>query len=148
MSISFWTTRLFNGMPTYLISMQYNDILVSKLDKVFMLFTSSYGIYFLLFAGFIFDESNEIRYMGCYYAALAFTLSSYFIIILQVGHTSSIFIGYGSLSGVCYFDLSKKYKWGLYYALFLALNISNHLQVILFSNDYSFCSYLFHNSVY
>jgi len=66
-------------------------------------------------------------------AALAFTLSSYFIIILQVGHTSKLHaVGYMApyLASVILI-YQKKYKWGALLAtLFLALNIrSNHLQV-------------------
>lgn len=132
---AFWTTRLFSGMPTYLISMQYNDILVSKLDKVFMLFLHPHmGYIFLLFAGFLFlMKVMKLDTWVAIIAALAFTLSSYFIIILQVGHTSKLHaIGYMApyLASVILI-YQKKYKWGaLLAALFLALNIrSNHLQV-------------------
>jgi hypothetical protein len=132
---AFWTSRLFSGMPTYLISMRYNDILVSKLDKVFTLFLHPHmGYIFLLFAGFLFlmkvlKFDNWISII----AALAFTLSSYFIIILQVGHTSKLHaIGYMApyLASVILI-YQKKYKWGALLAtLFLALNIrSNHLQI-------------------
>lgn len=94
---AFWTSRLFSGMPTYLISMRYNDILVSKLDKVFTLFLHPHmGYIFLLFVGFLFlMKVLKLDTWISIIAALAFTLSSYFIIILQVGHTSKLHaIGY------------------------------------------------------
>lgn len=132
---AFWTSRLFSGMPTYLISMRYNDILVSKLDKVFTLFLHPHmGYIFLLFVGFLFlMKVLKLDTWISIIAALAFTLSSYFIIILQVGHTSKLHaIGYMApyLASVILI-YQKKYKWGALLAtLFLALNIrSNHLQI-------------------
>ncbi|MBK6934761.1 MAG: hypothetical protein IPH17_06800, partial [Bacteroidales bacterium] len=113
----------------------YNDILVSKLDKVFTLFLHPHmGYIFLLFVGFLFlMKVLKLDTWISIIAALAFTLSSYFIIILQVGHTSKLHaIGYMApyLASVILI-YQKKYKWGALLAtLFLALNIrSNHLQI-------------------
>jgi len=86
---AFWTTRLFSGMPTYLISMRYNDILVSKLDKVFTLFyILIWDIFSIICWIFIFNESDEIRHVGCHYCCF----SIYIIKLFYYNFTSRTYL--------------------------------------------------------
>jgi len=130
-----WTNSMFGGMPAWQISVNYSGNLIKYVDKILSL-----GLYyptnyvFLYFLGFfilllVLRVNPWVSIAG----AIAFALSSYFFIILGVGHTSKAHaIGYMApvLAGII-LTFRGKYLWGgILTAIALALEIiSGHLQI-------------------
>ena len=130
-----WTNSMFGGMPAWQISVNYSGNLIKYVDKILSL-----GLYyptnyvFLYFLGFfilllVLRVNPWVSIAG----AIAFALSSYFFIILGVGHTSKAHaIGYMApvLAGII-LTFRGKYLWGgILTATALALEIiSGHLQI-------------------
>ncbi|HML84889.1 MAG TPA: hypothetical protein PKE52_07005 [Bacteroidales bacterium] len=85
-----WTNSMFGGMPAYQISTYYPSNLMKKVDQVFRLGLPVPADYvFLYFVGFFFllivlGINPWVAIAG----ALAYGLSSYFLIILEAGHNS------------------------------------------------------------
>lgn len=136
-----WTNSMFGGMPAYQISVIYANNILVYIDKVFQLFLPRpIGILFLYFLGFyILLSSLRIQPWLSFLGALCFGLSTYFFIILEVGHnTKAHAISYmaPALSGLIY--LFRKQKDNIYNKsfgflmsfLFLGLHLrANHLQI-------------------
>lgn len=132
---AFWTGTMFSGMPTTQISMLHpNNVLffVNKLITLFLPYFMSYV--FLYFIGFFFlQRILKINEWLSILGALAFTLSSYFLMILEVGHNSKAHaIGFmAPFIASMYLSYRGKY-WlgGLLAAVTLGLEImANHLQI-------------------
>ena len=130
-----WTNSMFGGMPSFQISIAYPKNLVRQIDKVLGLglphpintiFKSMIGFYILLI---ILRVPWEYSIAG----AIAFSLSTYFIIILQAGHnTKAIACAYmaPTIGGVILAYRGRIMLGGVITALFFSLNIAaNHLQV-------------------
>ena len=136
-----WTNSMFGGMPAYQISVLHPNNILVYIDKFFQLYLPRpIGIMFLYFIGFyIFLLSLKIKPHLSILGALAFGLSSYFFIIIEVGHnTKAHAIAYmaPALSGMIY--TFKKTNKGILYKisgfflsfLFLGLHLrANHLQI-------------------
>lgn len=134
-----WTNRMFGGMPTFQINIIYPENIFMYLNYVFTLFMPrSSGFLFLYFVGFYFliytiTKDNWIAFFG----ALAYSLSTYFIIIIQAGHTNkALAIGYIApiIAGI-FITYRGKYLLG---ALITAIFAGTHV----FSNHYQITYYL------
>lgn len=133
---SSWTGSMFSGMPTYTISTQGGPVnFLTYLTRPFewigggdagVLFFSLLSCYVLML---ILGASLPVAILS----AVAFSFSSYSIIILQAGHiTKAWAMAYMPLI-LGGFLLVLKQKWfigGFVFALFLALQLkSNHAQI-------------------
>ncbi len=87
-----WATRVFSGMPAYLISTDWNDEAVVGLKKILSLFLTHpiCNIYLCLICYYILLLSFRVRPYLSIAGALAFGLSSYMIIGLSAGHNARI----------------------------------------------------------
>ncbi|MCX7696949.1 MAG: YfhO family protein [Bacteroidales bacterium] len=132
---AFWANNVFSGMPTYQITIKHWGNLFLHVDKALTLFLPFFmGIIFLIFTGFyLFTRWLKMNHSAALLGALAFTLSSYFFIILAVGHNSKAHaIAYMVPYLISVFFLYRgKYLLGtLLTAAILALELScNHVQV-------------------
>ena len=136
-----WTNSMFGGMPAYQISVFHPNNILIYIDHFFQLYLPRpIGIMFLYFIGFyIFLLSLKIKPDLAILGSLAFGLSSYFLIILEVGHnTKAHAISYmaPAIAGMIY--TFRKVNGTLLYKipgffisfLFLGLHLrANHLQI-------------------
>lgn len=130
-----WAGNMFSGMPAYMISVrQKNNIARDLVDVLTLYLPRPVNMLFLYFVGFfilmlILQRNIWLAVFG----AIAFALSSYFIIILEAGHnTKALAIGLmPPLFGGIYLLFRKKLLAGfLITTLFTAMQISvNHLQI-------------------
>ncbi len=130
-----WTNSMFGGMPAWQISVEYVGNQMSKLDRIIQLgLPRPDDLVFLYFLGFfilllVLDVDPWLSIVG----AIAFAMSSYFFIILGVGHTSKAHaIGYMApvLAGIILTMRGKFWKGGLLTSIALALEIlAGHLQI-------------------
>ncbi len=85
----YWTNAVFGGMPTYLLGADFPLNVPGKIMKVFAGFPRPVGNLFMYFLGFlILMWALRVPPIKAVAGALAFSLSTYLIIILQVGHFS------------------------------------------------------------
>ncbi|HVA98492.1 MAG TPA: YfhO family protein [Bacteroidia bacterium] len=130
-----WTNSLFGGMPAYQISVLYPADLVSYIDNIFsfgipypasLLLLYMIGFYILLITLGI---DTWLSVVG----SVAFAFSSFFFIVIDVGHNSEAHaIGYMApvLAGFILVFRKEYWKGGILTALFLALELyCNHLQI-------------------
>ena len=131
-----WSGNMFSGMPTYLTSaVRYDGNIIHYLNKAFKLWlphpASTLFAYFLGF--YILLLCLKINPWLSVLGAIAFAFSSYFIIIIEAGHTSKSYaIGYmAPILGGMILLLRGKLKLGfLLIAIFTAAQIYvNHLQI-------------------
>ena len=87
-----WATRIFGGMPAYLVSLDWSDGVVVGMKKVLSLFLPHpvCNIYLSLICYYIMLLSFRVRPYLAIAGALAFGLSSYMIIGLSAGHNARI----------------------------------------------------------
>jgi hypothetical protein len=131
-----WTNSMFGGMPAYQISVKHPEPVIGPIDKFLKLGSKGgLGKFFLYMIGFyILMMSLKLDYRIAIFGALAYGLSTYLIIILEVGHNSkAVALGYAPavLAGFIMLFRNKQYLWGtVVTALFLGLQIKgNHPQV-------------------
>lgn len=130
-----WTNSMFGGMPAFQISTRWSGNLLHYIDKIFTLgLPSIAGLFFLYFIGFFFlllvlDVNPWLSIGG----AIAFALSSFFLIIIEVGHNSQAHaIGYmAPVFAAFILTLRGKHLLGgALTALFLSLELNtNHPQI-------------------
>src|SRR5436305_825590 len=92
-----WTNSMFGGMPAYQISMVYHNNLLKYVDKIFSLWLPHpIHLVFIYMLGFyILVVVLGIDVWLAIAGAIAFAFSSYFFIIIEVGHNSKAHaIGY------------------------------------------------------
>ncbi|PLX22868.1 MAG: hypothetical protein C0599_05420 [Salinivirgaceae bacterium] len=122
-----WTNRLFGGMPAYLISvklknnlfMYVNDILQIGQRPASYVFIALLSFYLALLA---FGVNPWLSMTG----AIAYAFSSYYFIILGVGHmTKAVAIAYlpGVIAGVYHTYQKKMWVGAAMTALFLGLQL-------------------------
>lgn len=85
----YWTDRAFGGMPTYQLSTYYPNDYIKKVDSVLRFLPRPADYLFLYFIGFfalllVLKVDWKLAVIG----SLAFGFSTYFIIILGVGHNA------------------------------------------------------------
>lgn len=130
-----WTNSMFGGMPAYQISVYYPNNLFLYVDKALTLgLPHPANLVFLYFLGFFFLlRVLKVDPWLCIGGAMAFTLSSYFFIILEAGHnTKAHAIGYMApvLASMIIAYRGKYLLGGLLMALTLGLELyCNHLQI-------------------
>jgi hypothetical protein len=130
-----WTGRMFSGMPTYQISSVNDGNIYYIIDKFIKLgMPRSSGFFFLYFLGFfILLRSLKKDVWLSLLGASAFALSTYFIIIIQAGHTSKAHaIGYIApiIAGMLMTYRGKYLAGGILTALSAGLHImANHFQI-------------------
>jgi len=131
-----WTNSMFGGMPAYQISVVYGGNLMWKAYQFCKLglsrpldFTLLYmaGFYLLLLS---FRVNPWLAMVG----AVAYGFSSYYIIILEAGHTSkayaAAYMAPVLASLVFAFKQQKKWLGVALFAFFFSLElVANHLQV-------------------
>lgn len=130
----YWTNAAFGGMPTYQLGAQFPHNYIKKLDRVIRFLPRPADYLFLYFIGFyLLLCSLKLDYKIAVLGALAYGFSTYFIIILGVGHNAKAHaLGYMPviLAGIVWaFD--KKYWLGFSVtALGMALEVvANHVQM-------------------
>jgi len=130
-----WTNSMFGGMPTYPISTEYPTNLVQYIfNALLKLLPFPCSIFFLYCLGFyillkVLEVDSWISIIG----SLAYGFSSYFFIILAVGHNSkAVAIAYMApvLAGVILSFKGKRLKGAVLTAIALALELySDHPQI-------------------
>jgi len=130
-----WTNSMFGGMPAYQVSVSYDKTIANYLDTIFKagLPPPAKIVFLYLIGFFILLRILRINVWLSVAGAIAFAFSSYFFIILEVGHnTKAEAIGYMPMVlGGIILAYRGKYLWGgILTALFLSLQIkSNHPQI-------------------
>jgi len=132
-----WTNSMFSGMPGVQISNGNSGYaILNQIHNILTLYLPAPASYlFLYFMGFyILSLALKIKPKIAILGAVAYGLSSYFIVILQAGHnTKALAIGYAPLvlAGFIWSYRSKKMLFPLALsALFMAIEIKvNHLQI-------------------
>ncbi len=146
-----WTNSMFGGMPAYQISVNHPQPFLRAIDKIFKLGSKGgLGTVFLYMLGFyILMMALKIDPLLGAIGAIAFAFSSYFFIIIEVGHNSKAFaLGYmpAVLAGFVMLFRNKQYLWGtIVTALALGLQImSNHPQITYYTLIALLCIGLFY----
>ncbi len=132
---AYWAGTMFGGMPVYQITIQHVGNLFLQVDKLLTLYMPFFmGYIFLAFVGFFFMvEVLKINKWAALAGAIAFALSSYFMIVLQAGHNAKAHaMAYMApyLIAIYLTYRGKFLKGGLLAAVVLALELScNHIQI-------------------
>ncbi len=130
----YWTNSAFGGMPTFQLGAQYPHHYVKNLDRAIRFLPRPADYLFLYFIGFyILLTCLKVDFRLAILGSLAFGFSTYFIIILGVGHNAKAHaLGYlPILLGGILLVFRKKYFWGFVLtAVAMALEIAaNHYQM-------------------
>ncbi len=130
----YWNDRVFGGMPTYQLGAKYPHNYIKKIDLALRFLPRPADYLFLYFVGFfILLLSLKINPLLAFVGSLAFGFSTYFIIIIGVGHNAKAHaIGYMPLvlSGVLLVFKHKYVKGGLLFCIAMALElVANHYQM-------------------
>lgn len=124
----YWTGTVFGGMPTYLLGTDFPYNLPGKVSKIWNLLPKPLNYLIIYFTGFlVLMWVMGIRKWPALIGAFGFTLSTYMIIILQVGHfAKAAAIAYfpWMLAGVLLIVERKKYALG-----FVLLSLATALEV-------------------
>jgi hypothetical protein len=130
-----WTNSLFGGMPATQISVLYKWNLLKHVEKVIKLsLPHPVNVFFIYMLGFyIFLLCLRVNPWLSLVGALAYGFSSYFFIIIEVGHNSkAMAMAYmaPSLGGFLMILRSRKMLGCAIFTLFASFQISsNHPQV-------------------
>lgn len=130
----FWTNSAFGGMPTYQLGAKYPNDFVGALDDVIRFLPRPADYLFLYFLGFyVLLLALRNKPLEAFFGALAFGFSTYFIIILGVGHNAKAHaIGYMPfvVAGVLLVFQKRYWLGGILTMLATALEINaNHFQM-------------------
>lgn len=130
----YWTNSAFGGMPTYQLGARYPHHYVKDLDRLIRFLPRPADYLFLYLLGFyILLSCLKVDFKLAILGALAFGFSTYFIIILGVGHNAKAHaLGYlPILLGGIVLVFRRKYLWGFILAsVAMALEIAaNHYQM-------------------
>ena len=130
----YWVDNAFGGMPTYQLGAKYPYDLLTPIHKLFRLLPHPTYLLFLYFLGaYLFLISFDFRPSYACLGALAYGLSTYLLIIIQVGHnTKAQALGYlPFVFAAVHYLFQKKSLWGvLLAAIAMGLEIrANHYQM-------------------
>ncbi|MCF6212656.1 MAG: YfhO family protein [Flavobacteriaceae bacterium] len=130
----YWTDAAFGGMPTYQLSAYYPYNYIQKLDKLIRFLPRPADYLFGYFLGFfILLMVLKVEWKLAVFGSLAFGFSTYFIIILGVGHNAKAHaIAYMPLviAGVLLIFKNNLFKGFVLTAFATALELSaNHIQM-------------------
>ena len=131
---SYWTNSAFGGMPTYQLGANYPHDYIKKLDRLIRFLPRPADYLFLYFLGFyVLMLCMKVDWRLAVLGSLAFGFSTYFIIILGVGHNAKAHaLAYlPMVLGGILLVFRRKYILGfILTALAMALEISaNHYQM-------------------
>jgi hypothetical protein len=134
----YWIDNAFVGMPTYQITSRYPYDVLRYVDAILRFLPRPADMLFLyLFFFYLFAQSRRFSVPVSVVGALAYGFSSYYIIILMVGHnTKAMALAYAPLVFLGLFQvLFDRKKWGiLWLTLGLALQLhANHLQMTYYT---------------
>lgn len=131
---TYWSNSMFGGMPTYQMGANYPSDIIKSIDRLLRTFPTPASYLFLLLSGFyllgmVWLKNWKYALLG----SIMFSFSTYFFIIIGVGHNAKIHtIAYFApfIAGV-YLLYQKKYVTGfILTTLFLSLQIAaNHPQM-------------------
>lgn len=131
-----WTNSIFGGMPNYQMAPSYDSQLPLKfMDKVYHLFLPNYVWYlFVLLLGFyIMLRVLKVSVVLSALGAIAWAFSSYFLIIIGVGHIWKVMaLAYipPTIAGILLTYRGKYIAGGLLTTFFAASQIvANHVQM-------------------
>jgi hypothetical protein len=124
----YWTNAAFGGMPTYNLSSKYPNNFVKSFDDLLRFLPRPADYLFLYFLSFfILLTVLKVEWKLAILGALAFGFSTYYIIILGVGHNAKAHaIAYMPmvLAGIL-LALQRNYLWGFVLtAVAMALEVS------------------------
>ena len=130
----YWTDSAFGGMPTYQLGANYPHNYIKQIDGLIRFLPRPADYLFLYFLSFfVLLRVLKIDPLKAFFGALAFGLSTYFIIILGVGHNAKAHaIAYMPLviSGVLLVFQRRYVVGGLLTLFATALEINaNHIQM-------------------
>jgi len=131
---TYWIDNAFGGMPTYQLGARYPADFLTPIHSVFKLIPRPAEILFLyLLFSYIFFIIIKLPWRIALFGAFAYGLSTYLLIILQVGHnTKAQALAYMPLViGGVYLIFNEKRGLGFFVSvLALALQIrANHYQI-------------------
>ena len=130
----YWTDNTFGGMPTYLLGARYPHSYIKTLDRTLRFLPRPADYLFLYFLSiYVLLLIMKVDWRLSILGAIAFGFSTYFIIILGVGHNAKAHaIAYFPLvlSGIL-LTFQRKYVWGfLLTAVAMSLEImTSHPQM-------------------
>ena len=129
-----WTNSMFGGMPGYMISTKYKGNLANVINRALRIPFKSAAMPILYMLGFyILLISLKINRWQSLAGAVAFGLSSYFLIIIAAGHNSKAFaLGYLPLviAGVLMVFKGKRIPGTFLFTVGLSLEIlAGHPQI-------------------
>lgn len=136
--VSLWTNSMFGGMPAYLVSVPYTHNLLQYVDKTFNLIQRPASYIFIAMIGFyilllVMGLNPWLSIVG----AIAYGLSTYFIIIIGAGHNSKIrALGYVApmIAGMLLTFRGKFLSGMALFSIFLGLNLyTGHPQITYYS---------------
>lgn len=131
---TYWTDSAFGGMPTYQLGARYPHNYIKYLDEGLRFLPRPADYLFLYFIGmYILLLVLKVEYKLAFLGALAFGFSTYFIIILGVGHNAKAHaIAYMPLvlAGII-LTFKSRYLYGfILTAIAMALElVANHFQM-------------------
>ncbi len=130
----YWIDNAFGGMPTYQLGAKYPFDFLTPIHKIVRLLPHPIFLVFLYFLScYLLLLSMRVPMKYALFGALAYGLSTYLLIIIQVGHnTKAQALGYLPfvLAGVQWV-FRKKYFLGFVFSCFaIAMQIrANHYQI-------------------
>jgi uncharacterized membrane protein YfhO len=113
----YWIDNAFGGMPTYQLGARYPADFLTPIHKIFQKIPQPAEILFLyLLSAYIFLLIIRMPWHIAVFGALAYGLSTYLLIILQVGHnTKAQALAYMPLVlGGVYMIFNDKKFWGFF----------------------------------
>ena len=131
---TYWIDNAFGGMPTYQLGARYPVDILAPLHNISRLLPRPAHLLFLfLLSSYILFIVLKFDWRMALFGSFAFGLSTYLLIILQVGHnTKAMSIAYMpmALAGL-FLLIDKKWVWGFVISVIgLGLNIrANHYQM-------------------
>lgn len=132
-----WTNAMFSGMPTTQISMQYEGTWLASLTRTIVglgLPTPIFFMFVYFFGFYVLALSLRIKPFIAIIGSIGFGFSSYFIVIIEAGHTSkAAAIGLATFM-IAGFIMAYRFKnWILGVALaslFMMVELAaNHVQI-------------------
>jgi len=112
----YWTNSAFGGMPTYLLGASFPNDYTLTINKMLNFLPRPVNFLFLYFLSFyILMMVMKIDWKLAILGSLAFGLSTYYIIIIGVGHLAKVrAIAYFPMviAGILLVFERKKYLWG------------------------------------
>src|ERR1700712_5466557 len=130
-----WTNQIFGGMPAYQIWAPYTSNIASTIIKVLITVFPNpiYDVLLFLFGAYFLFCVLKLNPWLAAAGAIAFTFSSYNIILLGAGHANQAFaIAFFApiLAGIILTLRGRYVLGGALTALFLAMEIrANHIQM-------------------